>query len=265
MTRRATLCCSYPKCGRTWLRFLLANYYNEINGYGLRIDFESMFRLFPNNDRDPHRGVRAFAHAADQRMPVLLFDHALASAIPLDSPVILIVREPLDALVSNYFQFRYRLLQYNGEIDAFVLEHRSGIHGLVAYLNSWAPRLTPGGSLSVSYEGMHADMTRVCMRVLDFLGSPVDQSCLSQAIANSRFSRMQGIERSSGFPVAGQMQAVTDEKGLRARVGKVGTFSAQLAPETVVRARLYCQRRLSAAAKLLLRRHQLGKELGLLD
>src|SRR3546814_696322 len=51
---------SYPKCGRTWLRYLLSHYLAETVGLGFQPDLVSTFRILPNFDCDPVRGVPAF-------------------------------------------------------------------------------------------------------------------------------------------------------------------------------------------------------------
>ena len=44
---------SFPKSGRTWLRFILANYLNRLLSLGLELDLRSMFGLIPNDVLDP--------------------------------------------------------------------------------------------------------------------------------------------------------------------------------------------------------------------
>src|SRR3546814_9424585 len=39
---------SYPKCGRTWLRYLLSHYLAETVGLGFQPDLVSTFRILPN-------------------------------------------------------------------------------------------------------------------------------------------------------------------------------------------------------------------------
>src|SRR3546814_9338715 len=43
---------SYPKCGRTWLRYLLSHYLAETVGLGFQPDLVSTFRILPNFDCD---------------------------------------------------------------------------------------------------------------------------------------------------------------------------------------------------------------------
>src|SRR3546814_10093390 len=43
---------SYPKSGRTWLRYLLSCYFAESAKLGFEPDLTSTFRILPNFDRD---------------------------------------------------------------------------------------------------------------------------------------------------------------------------------------------------------------------
>lgn len=221
----------------------------------------SMFRLFPNNDRNPDRGVGVFAYENDARLPIVFFDHANQAAVPVQTRVVFLLREPLDVLVSNFFQMRYRLGAFAGGVEAFVLHHPAGISGLVAYLNGWAPRLARSTSLVISYESMHENMSAVCRRVLSYLNCPVDEHCLARAVADAQFARMQRVERSSGFSVAGATEVVSDPNALRARAGKVGGYVRYLSAEAVESLGVYCQRRMRVEAKRLLLDHSIGYQL----
>jgi len=68
--------CSFPKTGRTWVRFILANYFNEKYSLGLQIDFNNMFQLFPNHGQDTQRGLPAYRYSNHDAIPLLIFDHS---------------------------------------------------------------------------------------------------------------------------------------------------------------------------------------------
>ena len=52
---------SYPKSGRTWFRFVLSNYFAHAFNLDTDVDLHSMFKIMPNFDGDPVRGIPAFA------------------------------------------------------------------------------------------------------------------------------------------------------------------------------------------------------------
>src|SRR3546814_4449335 len=49
---------SYPKCGRTWLRYLLSHYLAETVGLGFQPDLVSTFRILPNFDCEDRKSTR---------------------------------------------------------------------------------------------------------------------------------------------------------------------------------------------------------------
>ena len=67
---------SYPKSGRTWLRYLLSCYFAEVAELGFQPDLETMFRVLPNFDLDPIRGIGAFAGDVHRdNLPLVLVSH----------------------------------------------------------------------------------------------------------------------------------------------------------------------------------------------
>lgn len=261
--RRVHLCCSYPKSGRTWLRMILANYFCEINAYPQCDDFAAMFALLPNNDRDPQRGLPAFAYADDLRMPLLWFDHATSGRVPLQVPILLILRGALDTVVSNYFQERFRLRRYDGSADDFALSHPAGLRGWVGYVNDWAQDMPQRSQCRIiTYEQLHVQTRPVCIDVLRLLSVQPDPAALDRAIDRSQLLNMQAMERRSGFPGLGRPDA-EGPAALRAREGRVGGYERHLSSAVVDQLRLYAQRRLNAAAKALLTAQRLGEDLGI--
>ena len=67
---------SYPKSGRTWLRFLLSCYFARVAKLGSEPDLHSTFRVLPKFDRDAERGLPAYAgRAHDVELPLVAVSH----------------------------------------------------------------------------------------------------------------------------------------------------------------------------------------------
>lgn len=240
---------SYPKSGRTWLRFILANYLNDIYGLGLEIDMNSMFNLLPNNGQDPLRGLPAYKYAENEPVPLIVFDHTYFDQAISNFKSVFILRNALDTIVSQYFQMTYRIGSFQGTLTDFVRQSSASVTPFVDYLNSWAGYLNNASEnhLLITYENLHTSIEETVSKVLDFLNLPCEKEQLKSAIELSTFARMKKIEISKGFPNPNiQFNA---NNALRAREGAVGGFTKHLNEDDIAFIRAELKERLSDAAK----------------
>ena len=169
---------SFGKSGRTWLRVMLSRFYQVKHGLGERhlIGFDNL-----------HRKNRA--------IPRLFFTHDNylkdytgnrdSKADFYDKKVVLLVRNPLDVAVSQFFQWQYRMRPnkkfindypaHGADIDAwdFVLDKDAGVPRIVDYFNGWA-QFSPNESelLLIRYEDMRKDPVAIMRQVFEFVGTP---------------------------------------------------------------------------------------------
>ena len=242
---------SYPKSGRTWLRFILANYFKLVFDLGLEVDLHSMFRVIPNDQLDDVRGRRAFRFERQARMPFLFASHAAyRRSLFGGKRVLFMLREPKDLLVSAYFHKARHGGGYDGGIKPFL---RDPLHGLADYLrhsNRWAARLGAHHHLATSYERLAADTEGVARAVLGLFEVKLDAAALGEAIARSRFERMRALEVEKGLP--GHEYDRRQVDGLRVRKGKIGGFRDHLDEADIVFIDQGCRAGLSPGAKRLL-------------
>jgi hypothetical protein len=71
LARADAFIASYPKSGRTWLRFILADYLSDRFDLGLRVDLQTMFGVLPNDDLSAERGLPAFGFGDRPGMPLV--------------------------------------------------------------------------------------------------------------------------------------------------------------------------------------------------
>ena len=228
--------CSYPKSGRTWLRFILANYFNIRHGLGLDLDFDNLFHILPNLSTSLRRGVDAYRFASDPRIPLVLSSHRPFSDSEFrGGDVVFMVRNVCDVLVSNYFHTtrqRREKRRFDGDLSAFVRDPGQGVAHYARYMNSWAPALRDKSSLVVSYESLSAEPERTAARVLAFLGAgEVAEDALARATGASTFDRMRETEVTKG--IGGQNYDRSDPDALRVRKGKIGGYVEYLADTEV--------------------------------
>jgi alcohol sulfotransferase len=244
---------SYPKSGRTWFRFILSNYFNLACRLNVQVDLHSMFRIIPNFDFDPVRGIPAFAFRGNGQPPLILVTHeAHRSMLFRRAAMIFMVRDPRDVLVSAYFHATRHKHRFAGDINQFIADDDQGLPALIRYLNGWAAGLARHRHFVLSYERLSVEPEAATSDVLRFLGCEVDEGAVGAAIAASRFEAMRDRELADGIPAHDYDRS--DGESLRMRRGKVHGFDEYLSSEHVRWIDACCSSGLSPAAKMILQR-----------
>jgi hypothetical protein len=194
---------SYPKAGRTWVRFML-------NSAGVEIVYDHAGA----ENRDGRR--------LEQIANIPKRWHRWR--------VIFLFRDPRDTAVSSFFQASKRVKQkcrFSGDLHEFIRDPRYGIEKIARFNLLWmesAPIFRD--FMSVSYEDLHADTEAELSRIVAFAtqGS-ADPSAIARAVEEGRFDRMRAIELSLGSAKDEQARLgggeASDPESLKARRGKV--------------------------------------------
>lgn len=264
-----TLLCSYPKCGRTWLRFMLTAYIHRLCEQQDPITFKLMHRVIPEYRREDNipQEKRDAARQLQEKYDVpaiavthCSYDIALAAAILSRKDVVLMLRSPYDVLVSQYFERVYRQDYTPQETLWTFIQHEQLLQHIVSYLNGWADNLWRHRHLVLSYERLRQDTAGQLRHVLDFLQLPVDGDRLSTAIQLGSFENMRKLDRdrnSNAQPTDSEALLGAHEKSaaLRVRRGTVGGYRDYLKPSEVNAMQSFCRDRLSPSAQRLLNQH----------
>ena len=238
---------SYPKSGRTWFRFILANYFNAAAGLGLDLSLHNMFGVVPNFDLDRVRGIPAFRGAGHRRAPQVLVTHLpYRRLLYRNRPVVFMVRDPRDVMVSAYFHASRHKHRFTGELPEFLRDSRQGLPNLIAYLNGWAAGLTRHRHHIVTYERLTVEPEVVAAETLTFLGVPVDGALVRGAVVASSFEAMRALELDAGIPAHDYDRS--DGESLRMRRGKAGGFADYMRQDDIVWLHTTCAASLSPAA-----------------
>jgi len=191
---------SFPKSGRTWLRFMLANYLRNVY-LGKKEEslvFDDMFGLIPNQ-LCPHSPDRCtYQYCERDEVPMLVASHS-----PFDDPsigfsfdrqrVVLLVRNVYDTLVSYYYHMNNTEPgRYN--FKSFVEDQ---IDGYINHLNSYFNNMHRFTSTVVSYEHLRQNTTVEFGSVISFLGLKEDSSAIYRSINASSFENMLKMELDS--------------------------------------------------------------------
>ena len=242
---------SYPKSGRTWFRFILSHYFSNAAGLNLSINLHNMFSVLPNFDLDKVRGVPAFTFGKHQpKIPFIPVSHlGYRRSLFLNRPVIFMIRDPRDVIVSAYFHATRHKHRFQGSISDFIMDPEQGLPALVTYLNNWAEGLRRRSHIVLSYEGLSSDTEAETLKILKFLRCEIDSSALKQAIEAGRFSAMQEREISEGLPAHDYDR--TDSDSLRMRRGQAGGYTNYLNSEQICAIEEFCANELTAGGKML--------------
>lgn len=224
---------SYGKSGRTWLRVMLSRFFQL--RFGLP---ESCLLSFDN------------LHAVNRAMPKILFTHdnyirdytgaGTRKTAFYEKATVLLVRHPGDVAVSQYFQWRHRMLPYKKELNDypahgsdvsifdFVMHQEAGLHRVIQFMNEWANELPKvRNQLVVRYEDLRADCRSEFRRILTWMGQNPTQEEVDQSVEFASFDNLREMEARRAFKSAGKRMAPGDKSdpdSYKVRRAKVGGY-----------------------------------------
>ncbi|MGC1308769.1 MAG: sulfotransferase domain-containing protein [Phormidesmis sp.] len=215
---------SLTNCGRTWLRVILGRalqlHYAHISG----IEAVNLHDLFSFSERIPtlpaikpmHEKYGQFGNRYEQQK------------------VILLVRDPRDALVSRYHQHKDEL--GFDSLDRYVCES-SDLHAYIQFYNDWQThRDSAKDLLLVRYEDMKENTFHEVQRVGNFLELPLTPTEIHQAIDYASFQNMRKMEVEGTSQVRTKVMSARDisnPESFKVRKGTIGGYRAELAPEAI--------------------------------
>lgn len=225
---------SFGKSGRTWLRVMMSRYYQLVHGIP-----ESVLLGFSNY------------HRRDASIPKIFFTHDNyikdytgehdSKASFYAKKVVLLVRNPKDIAVSQYFQWQHRMRPAKKKLNgypphgaavtpyAFVMDPACGLPQIIDYLNLWAreaPRVPK--LLIVRYEDMRERPEETFARVMDFVaGAPARRDAVAAAVEYASIENMRKLEEKGTFWLAGGRMKPGkkgDPNSYKVRRAKVGGY-----------------------------------------
>ena len=224
---------SFGKSGRTWLRVMVSRLYQQL--YDLPDNSLIGFDNFHNMDR---------------RVPRIFFTHDnyigdytghTDSKVDFyDKKVVLLVRDPRDVAVSQFFQWQHRmrpekkaLNQYpaHGEecsVYEFVRHEGGGLPKVVEFMNLWAREKEKVREFClIRYEDMRADPHETLTRLARFLEIPATPEQIQDAVDYASYENMKKMESAQSFRMSGGRMVPRDRNNpdsYKVRRGKVGGY-----------------------------------------
>ena len=192
---------SWGKSGRTWLRVMLSRFY------------ETHFRL-------PRHELLGFdnLHRRDARIPRVFFTHdnylrdytghGYDTKVDFHGKkVVLLVRDPRDVAVSQYFQWKFRMRPHKKFINDypphgtdmpifdFMMTEACGLPRVISYFNGWINGIPGVGNvLIVRYEDMRKDPGSVLANILEFTGTPGSEREIADAVDYAAYDNLKKRE-----------------------------------------------------------------------
>lgn len=220
---------SFPKSGRTWVRFFLAVYYARA--------------------RDSKQDLE-FSHIVRKNYPRIYFAHGFNLAMSLNEvrrelirwekrPAVFLVRDPRDIVVSWYFHIQKRERSSDAAVstlEAFVRDPEFGIVPIIEYLNGvYELKERFRSFYLLRYEDLHRSPKEAFRALLGFLGEKdINEAAFKSALAMSTFENMRKLEESG---TSGSWRLAVpnsnDEEAFKVRKGRVGGYKEYLSKDMI--------------------------------
>jgi len=224
---------SWGKSGRTWLRVMLSRFYQRKFGLPPQklLEFDNFNRL---DSRAPtvfcthDNYLRDYTNHVDTKVDFY------------GKRIVMLVRDPRDVAVSQFFQWKYRMRPWKKRLNDYPLHGTEvsiydfmmsldvGLPRIIDYLNGWVnefPNLPE--LLLVRYEDMRADPAGVLGEILHFTGTPGTDDEILSAVEFASFNNMRNLEEKKYFQSSGARMMAGDSKNphsFKVRRAKVGGY-----------------------------------------
>ena len=228
--------CAVASCGnsgRTWLRVMLSRFYQVKYGFDKPrlINFDNFHRrnaAIPKMFFTHDNFIRDYTGNVDTKADFY------------GCRTVLLVRNPADVSVSQYFQWQHRMKREKKALNRFpphgsecnlfdfVMRPESGIPRIINFLNVWAndqdnlPEL-----LMVRYEDLRADTAAQLHAILAFIGTSGSDAEIQDAVDYGSIENMKKLETKSTSWVGGGRLKPRDKNNpdsYKVRRAKVGGY-----------------------------------------
>jgi hypothetical protein len=224
---------SWGKSGRTWLRVMLSRAYQLKGGLDASelLDFDNLKQ-------------------SDSQLPAVFFTHnnylrdytgnAQSKSHFQGKRIVLLVRDPRDVAVSQFFQWQFRMRPNKKLINDypadgadistwdFVLDKEAGVPRIVEYFNGWAQAIPElKDVLVVRYEDMRTDPGAVLAQIMEFTGTAVTAEQVREAVDFAAYDNMKKMEQDKFFKGSGARVKPGDKdnpQSFKVRKAKVGGY-----------------------------------------
>jgi hypothetical protein len=224
---------SYGKSGRTWVRVMISRYFQLV--YNLPdntlMGFDNYTRLNKNIPKiffTHDNYLRGYTGNVDSKKDFY------------DKKTILLVRNPIDVVVSQFHQWKFRMRpekkamnsypEHDADISVydFAKHEGQGLDHIIDFMNNWARELPNIRELLVvRYEDLRANPEREMARIVRFLGLEPNPEFLKDTAEFASVENLRRKEQENYFWRSGsrvQAKDVNDPNTYKVRKAKVGGY-----------------------------------------
>jgi hypothetical protein len=224
---------SYGKSGRTWVRVMISRYFQlEYNlPDNILMGFDNFTRLNKNIPKiffTHDNYLRGYTGNVDSKKDFY------------NKKTVLLVRNPMDVAVSQFFQWKYRMRPEKKAMNKypthaadisvyeFVKDENQGLSHIIEFMNNWATELPNiKNLLVVRYEDLRAQPEQEMARVVAFLGLEAKAEFLQDTADFASVENLRKKEKENYFWRSGsrvQAKDVNDPNTFKVRKAKVGGY-----------------------------------------
>ena len=224
---------SYGKSGRTWVRVMISRYFQLVYQLpdNILMGFDNYARLNKDIPRiffTHDNYLRGYTGNVDSKKDFYR------------KKTVLLVRDPIDVAVSQFFQWKYRMRpakkamnkypEHEAEISVydFVKDENQGLSHIIEFMNNWARELPKiEHLLVVRYEDLRASPEREMGRIVEFLGMQANAGYLKDTAEFASVENLRKKEQENYFWRSGsrvQAKDVNDPNTFKVRKAKVGGY-----------------------------------------
>ena len=240
LERADVVVAAFGKSGRTWLRVMLEEVERRLGAEGsaARALRPRVFFTHDNYIQD---------YTGDNDSKAYLAGHR----------VVLLVRDPRDVTVSQYFQWKHRMKRGKTRVNGFppkgadvslfdfVVDPVYGLVRCVAFLNLWAKEVDrPKELLVVRYEDLRAEPVHWLGQIASFIGLEASEQDIAEAVEGASIENMRRREAANTSPLAGGRLKPGDRDNAdsyKVRRAKVGGWRDYFSDDEVERIDTYVE------------------------
>ncbi len=237
---------SFPKCGRTWIVDILSLHFlvhyqnrtvDSVTGKDLRYSIQSLKKTCQSQITFHHDGLPHHARSVEALISKGKVSLDKSGYFGTIGKVLLLTRDPRDAMISLYFEQTHRGdLKYES-IDKFVRER---LPVYIEYYNRWVEWVEkmPERLLVARYEELRLTPFESFSRIFKFVGIDIEDSKLTYLIEQTSFESMNAREAKGQFDTGGghgphSPKNKNDKESFKVRRGKVCGYGDYMDPETI--------------------------------
>lgn len=220
--RKKFMVLSYPKCGRTWLRYMI----NLAEAEAYKIPLRNTVHGIRYGQYNLPRGGYTHGFRVEKRLCDFHVEIAINSRM---QGVVFLARDPVRVMISYYHQKVYREGAFKGTISEFIRNENLGIVKYAEFIDYYLPKVKAVPNKVVLYEDLKTHTMSSVADVLEFMGIDLSQAAVARVVQNASFDKMAELEKSNEFKLWWFREGASgDPRGRKVRTGGEDRISEHL-------------------------------------